>query len=329
MHNKFKFKKGLVIGKFYPPHRGHKYLIETAKAQCEELVVILCWKKSETISGYQRADWLRKIHPDVYVKVIEDNKLADDDSKGWARFTLDILGNNVPDAVFTSESYGDMYASFMGSTHVLVDKARVTIPISATIVRKDPLSVAQYLEPTVRAYFSRRVCFLGAESTGTTTLSKAIANHYKTVWVPEYGRMYSEGKIFAGEEAEWRTEEFINIAKIQAMTEDLLAESGNGLVICDTDPFATSVWHERYMGNQSKDLEDFANGRSYDLYIVTGDEIPFVQDGLRDGEHIRHKMHERFIEKLTETNRHFICVNGSVEERLKQAIGAIDQILVK
>ncbi|MBA3732963.1 AAA family ATPase [Patescibacteria group bacterium] len=324
----FKFKKGLVIGKFYPPHKGHKYLIDKAKAQCDELTVILCWKRSETIPGYLRADWLKKIHPDVYIKVIEDNKLADDDSKGWAKFTLDILGY-VPDAVFTSEAYGDPYASFMGSTHVLVDKDRTFIPISATIIRKDPISNAEFLEPCVRSYFSRRIRIVGAESTGTTTLSRDLAKHYNTVWVPEYGRMYCEGKLFGGKEATWRSNEFLNIAKMQASLEDTLAESSNGLVICDTDPFATSVWHERYMNSESKEVEAFAATRGYDLYIVTGDEIPFVQDGTRDGENIRHQMHQRFLEKLEKNNHKYIVVSGSQIERLNQSIAAIDQYQVK
>lgn len=323
----FKFKRGLVIGKFYPPHRGHKYLIDTAHAQCEELTVIVCWKASETISGTQRAAWLQKIHPHAHIKMIEDNKLEDDDSAGWAAFTLGIVGF-VPDAVFTSEAYGDPYAVFMGSTHVLVDRQRTHIPISATIVRKDPLASAEFLEPCVRAFFARRVCVLGAESTGTTTLARALAQHYKTVWIPEYGRMYSEGKLLAGPEAEWRSEEFLHIAREQAMLEDVLAESSNGLVICDTDPFATSVWHERYMGKPLPALDAYADGRTYALYIVTGDEIPFVQDGTRDGEHIRHDMHKRFVEKLTQFKKPFVVVTGDPEQRLKAAIEAIGNILV-
>ncbi len=323
----FKFNRGLVIGKFYPPHRGHKFLIDTAKAQCEDLTVILCWKPSETISGYQRADWLQKIHPDVHVKAIEDNKLADDDSAGWAAFTLKVLGF-VPDAVFTSEDYGDPYASFMGTTHVLVDRNRTFIPISATIVRKDPLASASFLEPCIRAHFARRVCVLGAESTGTTTLARALASHYKTTWVPEYGRIYSEGKLTSGAEAEWRSAEFMFIAKQQAALEDALAESSNGLVICDTDPFATSVWHERYLNKPLPELDAYAVDRMYNLYIVTGDEIPFVQDGTRDGEHIRHAMHKRFIEKLKQYDKPFVVVTGSPEKRLDTAIAAIDKILI-
>jgi len=320
------FSKGLIIGKFYPPHRGHKYLIDHASGLCKKLTVIICYKKTETIPGMLRAEWLQRIHPQVRVLAIEDNKLADDDSKGWAQFTLDILGY-VPDVVFTSEAYGDPYASFMGTVHVLVDRDRTHVPISATMVRSNPMRYAEFLEPCVRAYFARRVCVLGAESTGTTTLSEALAKHYNTVWVPEDGRMYSHGKKYGDTSAVWRTDEFIHIAEAQNDLEDMLAEASNGLVICDTDAFATSVWHERYIGVRSKEVETVAARKKYDLYIVTGDEIPFVDDGLRDGEHIRHWMHTRFIERLKEDNKNFIVVTGSREERLQKAVATIDALL--
>ena len=320
------FHRGIVIGKFHPPHKGHKYLIDTARSQCEELTVIVCWKKSQEISGVERARWIQEMHSDVHVKLLDDDRLADDDSAAWAQSTLDILGY-VPDAVFTSEAYGDPYASFMGSVHVLVDKDRTHIPISATMVRSDPIKYSSFLESPVRAYFAKRICVLGAESTGTTTLAKDLAEHYKTVWVPEYGRFYSEGKLFGDERAEWRTEEFVKIAKAQCELEDLLAEASNGLVVCDTDAFATSLWHERYMGRRSSEVETIASRRTYDLYLLTGDEIPFEQDGTRDGEHIRHNMHKRFIERLTEENKKFILVTGGREERLRAATEAIGRLI--
>lgn len=319
------YEKGLVIGKFYPPHRGHKFLIDTARSQCKELTVIICWKKEQEISGILRAQWLQRMHPDVYIKAVEDIHLADDDSEGWAKFTVAVLGY-IPDAVFTSEAYGDPYASFMGAVHVLVDRDRTHMPISATMVRSDPMKYAEFLEPPVRAYFARRVCVLGAESTGTTTLAQALAEHYKTVWVPEYGRVYSEGKKFGGTEAKWRSEEFGTIARAQEALEDSLAEASNGLVIADTDPFATGIWHERYMGSRSAAVEAIAAKRQYDLYILTGDEIPFVQDGLRDGEHIRHDMHKRFIERLDEDHKKYMIVRGSLDDRLRAAVHAIDAL---
>jgi HTH-type transcriptional repressor of NAD biosynthesis genes len=319
------FKRGVVIGKFYPPHRGHKYLIDTARSQCEELGVIVCWKKGQEISGVERARWIQQIHPDVRVMLLDDDRLSDDDSEGWAKNTLAVLGY-VPDAVFTSEAYGDPYASFMGTVHVLVDKERTHVPISATMVRSDPMKYTEFLEPVVRAYFAKHICVLGAESTGTTTLSKELAAHYKTVWVPEYGRMYSEGKFYGDKNADWRTEEFVTIAKAQCALEDTLAEASNGLVICDTDAFATSVWHERYMGSRSKEVEAIAARRAYDLYLLTGDEIPFEQDGTRDGEHIRHDMHKRFIERLEEEKKKYVILSGSRAERLAKAIEEINAV---
>lgn len=324
--NFYKFQRGVVLGKFYPPHKGHKYLIDTAREQCEELTVIVCWKKSQAISGIERAQWIQEIHPNVHVKLLDDDRIVDDDTEGWAKNTLEVLGF-VPDAVFTSEAYGEPWARFMGCVHVLVDKDRTSIPISGTMVRKDPMKYAEFLEPCVRASFARRVCILGAESTGTTTLAKDLAKHYKTVWVPEYGRFFSEGKLFGDKNATWRSEEFTKIAKAQCVLEDSLAEASNGLVIVDTDAFATSIWHERYMGTRSQQVESIAAKRHYDLYVLTGDEIPFEQDGTRDGEHIRHNMHDRFKQRLAEEGKRYIVVTGSREERLRKAIDAIAAIV--
>ena len=321
------FTHGLVIGKFYPPHHGHKYLIDTAVARSKDVTVIVCWKEGQTISGIKRAQWIQAIHPTVHVKLLDDNRLTDDDSAGWAKNTLTILGF-APDAVFTSEAYGDAYASYMGCIHVLVDKERTHIPISATLVRSDPIKYAAFLEPNVQAYFAKRVCIVGAESTGTTTLAEDLARHYNTVWVPEYGRFYSAGKLHGDVHAVWRSEEFTYIAEAQAKLEDTLTESSNGLIICDTDPFATSIWHERYMGERSAVVEKIANSRHYDLYLLTGDEIPFVHDGLRDGEHIRHDMHKTFVSRLTESKRPFILMTGSREERLTKAIQIIDKVIL-
>ncbi len=99
------------------------------------------------------------------------------------------------------------------------------------------------------------------------------------------------------------------------------------MLVADTDAFATSVWHERYMGEMSEAVEHIANQSQHDLYLLTGDEIPFEQDGTRDGEHIRHDMHKRFEEKLKETNRPYILLRGTHEERMKEAIAAIDTLI--
>jgi nicotinamide riboside kinase len=70
-------------------------------------------------------------------------------------------------------------------------------------------------------------------------------------------------------------------------------------------------------------VERLAAQRRCDLYLLTGDEIPFVQDGLRDGEHIRHEMHTWFVQTLEEQSVPWLLVQGSVEERLFAARSAV------
>jgi nicotinamide riboside kinase len=96
----------------------------------------------------------------------------------------------------------------------------------------------------------------------------------------------------------WRSDEFTFIALEQARMEDALAALANRVLVCDTDPLATAIWHERYMGSSSEAVLAIADKRSYDLYVVTDVNIPFARDDIRDGESFREWMQGRFIEEL-------------------------------
>ncbi len=322
-------KTGLVIGKFYPPHRGHKLLIETALNAVDHLDVVICVRADQTISGDLRQKWLQEIHPTAHVLQVDDFG-EDDNSKAWAEYTRSILGR-APDIVFTSESYGEAYARYLGCEHVLVDQDRREVPISATRIRSNPLAYWDFLEPCVRVHFARRVCIVGAESTGTTTLAQDLAEHYQTVWVPEYGRKYCEDLAASGVDLwnyRWQSAEFLHLAQTQCEHEEKLAREANRLLICDTDPLATGIWHERYMESYSPEVEAIAASRNYDLYVLTDCDIPFVQDGLRDGETIRQWMTARFEERLAERKTPWVKVSGTRTERLKVAVAKIDSLLL-
>ncbi len=314
-----------MIGKFLPPHRGHHHLIDAALSRCERVSVIVCDKPEMRPEGTLRAAWLREVHPEAEVILIDDH-LPADDSRLWAENTRLILGKS-PDVVFTSEDYGEPYARFLGCDHVLVDRERVAVPCSGTLVRSAPLDNLDFLAPCVRAHYVRRVAIMGAESTGTTTLARSLAVLYDTVWVEEYGREYWIEKVRRGKEDVWTEDEFVHIAQEQARREDLAARTANRVLFCDTDAFATSLWFERYLGRRSAKVEAVSAGRGYDLTFLTGAEIPFVQDGWRDGEHIRTDMHRRFVERLEEEGRPYVLLEGSLERRLAEAKEAIDASL--
>lgn len=318
--------RGLVVGKFYPPHRGHKYLIDTAQKQVDGLWVIVCGKPEHNPSGDLRAAWLREIHPDVHVLLIDD-KLDADDSRLWAENSIRWLGFR-PNVVFTSEDYGEAFAGFLECAHVSVDRQRLKVPISGTAVRANPFAHWDFLESCVRSYYAFRVCLVGAESTGKTTLSQALAEYYKTVWVAEYGREYSKRKLESENPDSWTSGEFAHIARTQCKLENDSARHANRILICDTDAFATGIWHRRYMNCASREVEAITSThRCPDLYLVPDVATPFVQDGTRDGEHIREWMHEVFIRELTTRKLPFYTLSGSPEERLRVAINLIDETL--
>jgi len=315
---------GVVIGKFFPPHRGHKHLIDVASTQVRRLVVIVCSKTDDGIPGALRAAWIREIHPGVEVLRIDD-VYDPDDSAVWAANTIRWLGR-APDVAFTSEDYGPRWAGLMDAAHVMVDRDRKTVPCLGREIRAHPLDNLDFVEPCVRAFLVPRIVVLGAESTGTTTLASRLATHCGTAWVPEYGRAYCEtlADLFTHE---WRTGEFIEIAREQNEREDLAAREAGPVLICDTDSFATGVWHERYLGRRSAEVEALSAGRRYAHHFLTDVDIPFVQDGLRDGEAIRTWMHRLFVERMDEAGIPFTVVAGSLDQRVEVAAAVIRGIV--
>ena len=324
MNPEGKFGLGVVIGKFLPPHHGHEFLIRTALARCDKLTVIVCGKPIDPIPPDLRAGWLRELFPVAKIMLIDD-RYDENDSHVWAENTRLWIGR-APDVVFTSEHYGETYAAHLGCAHVLVDLARATVPISGTAVRDDPYGNWQHISPPVRAYFAKRIIILGAESTGTTTLAMDLAEHFQTEWVPEYGRELSEIKLLRGE-TEWISDEFLQVVKEQTRREDLAARKCNRILICDTNALATRLWHRRYMGFDDPRLATISENLTADLYLLTGDEIPFVQDGLRDGEHIRHEMHQWFCTLLGAQSVPWLLVQGTRSERLALSVRTIESLL--
>ncbi|MDB5828668.1 MAG: transcriptional regulator [Variovorax sp.] len=352
----------LVIGKFYPPHAGHLLLIRTAASQCARVTVIVMAASHESIPLALRVRWMRELHaamPHVAVAGIVDDIPVDygNDAVWLAHVALmreALAAIDAPPvtAVFTSEPYGDELARHFDAKPVTLDTARLLMPVSATRFRNDPAAYWEFIAAPVRADLARRIVVVGAESTGTTTLSLALAQalrvrggaHGLTRWVPEYGRATSVHKLAAAiahaqlhalarptpEELDWPSEEFAHIAATQNAMAREEAAIGGPLLVCDTDAFATAIWHERYVGYRSSAVETLAEEDRGALYLLTHhDGVAFEDDGLRDGESIREWMTGRFVERLQATGRRHIMLNGDRESRLDTALTAVDALLAE
>ncbi|MFB7281262.1 AAA family ATPase [Streptomyces hydrogenans] len=341
---------GLVLGKFYPPHAGHHHLVRTALAASERVTVLVCASSVESVPLEDRVAWMREVHPEaLVVGAVDDVPVDLTDPAVWDAH-MAIFRAAVPepvDAVFTSEPYGEELARRFGAASVLVDPDRAAFPVSGTAVRADPPGTWDHLEAPVRAALTRRVVVLGAESTGTTTMALALADHYRSrggIWartryVPEYGREYSALKLAElravrpgadWSEVAFHTADFPVIAQRQAELEEEAARAGSPVLFCDTDAFATTIWHERYLGTASAATGEIAARGRQHLWLLTDHRgVDFEDDGLRDGEHLRPWMTARFLAQLAHSGRRTVVLTGPHEERLATAVAAVDALLAE
>jgi NadR type nicotinamide-nucleotide adenylyltransferase len=171
---------------------------------------------------------------------------------------------------------------------------------------------------------ARRVCLLGAESTGKTTLAAELAGVYGTLWAPEYGRVYTE--VGRPRDAPWRSEEFVHIARVHCWYEDFLAGLANRVLFSDTDAFTTAVFHEAYLREPARGFEEEA-ARVYDLYLVCGLDVPWVRDGLREFEEARRRHHQIYLEHARDSGSPWVLLEGGHDARLTAAVKAVDELL--
>jgi HTH-type transcriptional regulator, transcriptional repressor of NAD biosynthesis genes len=148
---------GLIVGRFDPPHLGHSYLIERAGSRCEPLVVFVNSGPRDAVPGALRAGWLAELHPDVtVVEVVHELPTDFGDEALWQRW-IDLFRahwpfERGPDIVFSSDRYVAELGRRLGAEPVVIDADRVTVPVSATMVRENPAAHLHRLAPPVRAW---------------------------------------------------------------------------------------------------------------------------------------------------------------------------------
>jgi HTH-type transcriptional repressor of NAD biosynthesis genes len=211
-----------------------------------------------------------------------------------------------------------------------------------------PFDGWQYLSPALRERRTARIVLVGAESTGKTTLTRDLVEHYRskggiwanTLWVSEYGRDYTVVKIaeqglgsfvVSDDDAEvhsadWAPQDFAIIALEQQRLENAAASAGSPVLFCDTDALATQIWEHRYLGAEStaaRDALPVMPPRA--LYLLTDyRDVEFIQDGIRDGEQFREAMTHWFEEELTRRGENWTFIRGDRTSRLAECIRLID-----
>jgi len=173
-----------------------------------------------------------------------------------------------------------------------------------------------------------KVCLFGPESSGKSTLSRKLSQHYNTPLVPEYAREYLQD-LWNTKKKICRPKDLLPIAAGQMKLENDAAQKTAKLLICDTDLLTTKVYSEAYYDHWCPELlNTYAIKNTYDLYLLTYIDTPWQADDLRDRPQQREEMFTYFKAALERYDRPYILVKGTIEERMAIAIEHINNLLV-
>lgn len=318
---------GLTLGKFAPLHKGHQQVIERALAENGHVIVLIYDAPGHTpIPLPRRAGWITALYPDVEVIECWDGPMEVGNTPAIKRmhegYILGKLQGRRIDRFYSSEFYGEHVSQCLGAEDCRVDPARATVPISGTAIRENPYAHRAWLVPMVYWDLVTKVIFLGAPSTGKTTLCQALAERYGTVWMPEYGREYWEARQ---QDRRLTPEQLVEIAEGHRAREDHLVMEANRFFFIDTEATTTRQFALYYHGFALPRLEELAGNvlLRYDVFILCEDDIPYDDTWDRSGEVNRAVFQKQIVADLTQRKIPFVRVGGSLEVRVEKVAGVL------
>lgn len=313
---------GLTLGKFAPFHRGHQLVIETALVEMDEVIAIIydCPQTTD-VPLTVRAAWIRKLYPSVRVIEAWDGPTEVGDTPEIKRmheqYVLNLLQGTPIDSFYSSEFYGDHMSKALGAVNRLVDPKRERFPISGTAARQSPYEQKNFLHPFVYRDLITSVVFLGAPSTGKTTIAERLAQEYRTRWMPEYGREYWE---LHQVDRRLTPEQLVEIAEGHLEREEQLRTEAREYLFVDTNAITTYHFSLHYHGEALPRLERLAEEavKRYDLVFLCGADIPYDDTWDRSGDADRQMFQKQIKSDLLVRNIPFIELYGSLEQRIQR-----------
>jgi HTH-type transcriptional repressor of NAD biosynthesis genes len=313
-------RSGLTLGKYAPLHLGHQSVIETALEEMDQVMVIIydC-PETTSIPLTVRAQWIKDLYPSVEVLEAWDGPVEVGNTLEICQrqeiFVLDLLNGRKVSHFYSSEFYGEHMSLALKAENRQVDPDRNRIPISASQIRSDPYKHREYLSSRVYRDLITNIVFLGAPSTGKTTLTESLAQVHATVWMPEHGRDYWERNQV---DRRLSSEQLVELAEEHLQREEKLLIEANRYLFTDTNAMTTYLFAQYYHGSTHPELEDLAVKAQtrYDLVFVCDTDIPYDDTWDRSGDANRTVFQKMVLDDLAGRKIPYYVLRGSLEERM-------------
>ena len=332
-------KIGITFGGYCPMHQGHLDLIMQAKKENDICYVVVCGYDNEPradeigLTLNRRFTLVKQMFKDdeqIKVVQVNDTKLGIDESMFdsnwdiWLTYvTKKLIKEGQIGNKFTwyvgEESYEkslDERTKDMWKINDIVYIERDKNPISATMIRENPIKYWNKIAWPFRQFFSTNILITGTASEGKSTLTRDIATYFGLPYSEEYGRTYME--YYAKADTDLTVTDFQEFLIEQRRdTQKKISSPGNcGIVISDTDNLVTLMYAKAYVEDNNIDLTEddyktleqlawnIKRGIQWDKIFLLPPKNNFVDDGCRYMEQSsieeRTKNYNRLVELLKE-----------------------------
>lgn len=331
-------RSGITCGKFMPFHKGHELMIDFAAAMLDHVVVMVAGRETDVIPLSKRYKWVEKTYrhnPKVsVVRFVDDITYeGEPDADGtihdpmfWKKWVV-AFHAAAPTAThfFSSDQYGKVAAEKLGIEWLPVDPDREMVRVSGTKIRGATARNFDYLTLEAKKDLVKKIVVIGPESTGKSTLTVSLADHFGTSFTNEWGRTISVAKDKLTEA------DFENIAVAQNTLVDIaIKNSSGGVVFSDTEAYTTYLFGQLYLDQDMEAIKQRAIGQKFDLYVLLAPTVKWVQDGSRviEKQAARENFFNALRSFLVENKKSFVVIDAvDFEARTNQAIEAVQQLL--
>lgn len=287
---------GVVFGSFAPLHQGHLDLIMRAKKENDGgCIVIVCGydgDKGEPLMPHnKRYRYVREFFADddlVAVYAINDTELGlgqyPNGWTGWMKEFNDIwkkatnhfgydnedLGISRPKRVWYvgDKTYQDDLINMWNEKAILVDRTSDN-PISATMIRNNPIKHWDKITFPFRRVFSTNILICGTASEGKTVMTADLGKYFNAPYSWEWPRDYIRESCLS----DWEFEgtDFMAFLDGQYNLNKKLINSpaNHGIFFADSDSMVTRMYAEYY----AKDETCALTQEEFDKVAIMADEI--------------------------------------------------------
>jgi nicotinamide riboside kinase len=185
-------------------------------------------------------------------------------------------------------------------------------------------------DPLMAAVIAPVIAILGAECTGKSVLTPALAARIAA----ETGRRCAPVAEYLREwcDARQRTPRIDEQAAIAAEQQRRIDEAATShdIVVADTTPLMTAVYSRFIFGDASLTAGAIAAHRRCDATLLSALDIPWQPDGVqRDGPHVREPVDALLRTLMREHGIHWSVVSGLGESRVQSALDAVTPLLAR